>query len=192
MIIGFDLDDVLLSFQDTMRQYHNETYGTNYTREQDNTWNLWERWNCTPEESVKRVRDFFAHESHHAAPPLPGSVDAIRALKQNHEFCIITAKPESFKEKTEEWLEKHFPNMFDKLVFTNAFHGDGKKRKKSEVCNELGVQIYIEDAMHNAQDVADNGIPVFLMDSPWNQGELPSPLITRVFSWDEIVEKINK
>lgn len=37
------------------------------------------------------------------------------------------------------------------------------------------------------EDVANCGIPVLLFDAPWNQGEMKPP-ITRVHSWDEIVE----
>jgi uncharacterized protein len=193
MIIGFDLDDVLLNFQDTMRVYHNETYDTNHTLEEDcKVWNLWERWSCTPEESKQRVFDFYNHQSHYDAKPIVGSVDGISALKNDHTLHIITARPEQIKEKTFEWLDTYFPNVFEKVIFTNLFYGEGVKRKKSDVCKELGVEVFIEDAFHNAHDVANAGIPVLLLDQPWNQNhtDLP-PLVTRVHSWPEIVEKLN-
>jgi len=190
MIIGFDLDDILLDFQDTLRGYHNIQYGTNYKREDDNVWNLWERWSCTPEDSKQRVFDFYEHEMHLNALPIYGSMEGINTLKNNNELFVITARPESMKEKTLEWLNKHFPQAFQQVVFTNLFYGDGNKRNKSDVCKELGVEIFVEDALHNAYDVAEAGIPVLLLDAPWNQSEVKPP-ITRVYSWEEIVQKLN-
>ena len=191
MIIGFDLDDILLRFQDTMRMYHNETYGTNYTEEHDIIWNLWERWHCSPEESIKRLKDFFVHEYHYNAPPLPGSIEGIKSLKKNHKLFIVSAKPEELREKTLEWLDKHFPNMFEELIFTKPLY-DPQKQNKSEVCKTLGIEIFVEDALHNAYDVAKVGIPVLLLDMPWNRNQKDLPEgVTRVFSWPEIVQKIN-
>lgn len=191
MVIGFDLDDVLLSFQDTMRSYHNATYNTNYTEEHDTVWNLWERWNVTPEESVKRLQDFFVHKMHYDALPLPGSVAGIKKLKENHILYIISAKPESLREKTEEWIAKYFPNMFEKIIFTRLLF-DPEKQKKSEVCKKLGIEVFVDDAVHNTHDISEAGIPTLLLDMPWNRNhtKLP-PLVTRVFSWEEIVEKLN-
>ncbi|MBI4155789.1 MAG: hypothetical protein HY507_00980 [Candidatus Zambryskibacteria bacterium] len=190
MIIGFDLDDVLLNFQDTMRVYHNETYGTKDTLEDSRVWNLWERWNCTPEESVRRLKEFFEHPSHYNVVPLPGSVEAVQELKKNHTLVIVSAKPENLKQRTFEWLDKYFPNSFAKVIFTRP-HYDPNKRKKSEVCKELGIEVFIEDAPHNAEDVASAGIPVLLFDWPWNQVPLPER-VTRVFSWPEIIERLNQ
>src|SRR3984885_4276999 len=113
-IIGFDLDDILLEFDDPMREYHNVTYNTNLKREDSRIWNLWDRWDCTPEESVKRLQDFFAHEYHFNALPVSGSMRGIQTLKENNTLVIITAKPENLREKTLEWLDTHFPNMFEK------------------------------------------------------------------------------
>ena len=190
MIIGFDLDDILLNFQDTLRGYHNIQYGTNLKREDDKVWNLWERWGCTPEDSKQRVFDFYEHEMHLNALPMPGSVEGINILKKNHQLFVITARPESIKGKTLKWLDKYFPQVFQQGVFTNLFYGDGNKRKKSEVCKELGIEIFVEDAMHNAEDLAEAGIPILLLDAPWNQSEVKPP-ITRVYSWDEIMERLN-
>jgi uncharacterized HAD superfamily protein len=65
-----------------------------------------------------------------------------------------------------------------------------KKRLKSAMCKELGIQVMIDDHMSVAKDCAEAGIRVLLFDQPWNQGELPMGA-ERVHSWDEIVKKLS-
>lgn len=189
-IIGFDLDDIILDFNNSLRGYYNEMYQTDYKREHMTSFYLDKVWGLPQNEMADRIRRFYNHEVHWATPPVPGAVESIKKLSGDHKLIVITAKPETIRQKTEEWLSRHFSNVFESLHFTNHFIGDAAKRKKSEVCLELGVEVFVEDALHNAVDVAGAGIPVLLLDAPWNQGEIPSG-VTRVFSWDEIVEKLN-
>ena len=87
-------------------------------------------------------------------------------------------------------INKHFPDLFKEIYFINYFHGAGKKRTKSEVCKELGIEIFIDDSLYHANDISSIGTPVLLLNTPWNQGEVKPP-ITRVYSWKEIVEKLS-
>ncbi|MDO8729199.1 MAG: HAD hydrolase-like protein [bacterium] len=187
MTVGFDLDDVLLNFNDVLLQYYNTIYGTKHERKHRQSYELSEMWNCTREDAIQRMSDFYSSSAHWNAPPVDGAVERIRKLKQHHNLFVITAKPEELKDRTSEWLDKHFPQMFDGVHFTNHYQGDGPKRSKGEVCKELGIEIFVDDFLHNVEDVANLGIPALLFDAPWNQGEVKPP-ITRVYSWDEIVE----
>ena len=186
MTIGFDLDDVLLDFRESLHRYHNYRFGTDYKRHQFRE-NLAEMWNCSMEEEIKRVFNFYQLPEHWNSLPVDGAVDGVKKLRQSHNIFVITAKPEELREKTLEWLDRHFPQMFDGIHFTNQYHGSGLKRAKGEICRELGVEVFVDDTLDNVTDVADFGIPALLLDAPWNQGEIKS-LVTRVYSWDEIVE----
>ena len=186
MIIGFDLDDVLLNFNDALHPYHNSRYGTSYQIENITSFDLAKLWGVSEEEKNKRVLDFYSSPEHWDAEPVAGAVKGIKNLKQYHNLSIITAKPEELKDKTLEWLNKHFPKMFDGIHFVNHY-GSGQRRGKGEVCNELAMEIFVDDSLDNVKDVANCGIPVLLFDAPWNQGEVKPP-ITRVHSWDEIVK----
>ncbi|PIP55788.1 MAG: hypothetical protein CO183_00770 [Candidatus Zambryskibacteria bacterium CG_4_9_14_3_um_filter_42_9] len=191
MNIGFDLDDVLLDFMNSLIPYHNNVFGTNNEREHFKNNDIASIWSCTKEEEIQRVFDFFASPEHLQASPIPGAVEGIRNLKEHHNLSVITARPEELKEKTIEWLEKHYANMFDGIYFTNQYHGSGPKRSKGEICHELGVNIFVDDILENAEDVVSFGIPVLLFDKPWNQAEVRSP-ITRVRSWEEIMKILSQ
>src|SRR3989339_79251 len=59
MLIGIDIDDVLLHFTPALIEYHNHTYKTSLTYDQFKSPNFWEVWGGTKEESRKKVDDFF-------------------------------------------------------------------------------------------------------------------------------------
>ncbi len=189
-IIGFDLDDVLLNFNDNLYLYHNNVYGTNYKRKYITSHNLSLIWQCTQKEATKKLDDFYYSQPHFDALPVEGAVEGVKALDKNHRLFIVTSRPKEIREMTLRWLDLHFPNMFNDVYFINHFQGTGKKRTKGEICRELGVQVFVDDVLEYAQTISDAGIPVLLYDTPWNQGETGS-LMTRVYSWPEIVSKLN-
>ena len=87
--------------------------------------------------------------------------------------------------------QKNIPGLLKGIHFTNQYHGkESEKRDKASICKELNVEIFIDDALHNAENIITAGVPVLLLDSPWNQTNTLHPLITRVHSWKEILEKL--
>jgi uncharacterized HAD superfamily protein len=190
-VVGFDLDDVLFNLMDPLCQWHNLTHGTSHGRHDYSTFDLHEVWQCEGVEARNRVWNFYQSEQYKQSFPVEGAIDALQEIKRDFSCVIVTARPESMEEETRAWLDVHFPGIFDEVCFANHFHGTGIKRSKSSVCLELGVSVFIEDAIHNAHDIAGAGIPVLLFDTPWNREEVP-PSIIRVSSWKEIIAQIRK
>ncbi len=191
MIIGFDLDDVLLNFHDSLREYCNVQYNRNHARSEVKSYFIEDTFGLSREEGFKAVTDFYTHPAHREIPPMIGAIEGINTLKENHKLFIVTARPETTEENTLHLINKYFPNTFQEIHFTNHFYGSTIRRMKSELCKKLGIEIFIDDSLNNANDIAEFGIPVLLFDAPWNQGELKHPT-TRVYSWPEIVKKLNK
>lgn len=189
MRIGIDLDDVLLDFGNAFLEFHNARYSTSQKREDMNTFFMEKIWNITQEEVNQRIADFYLSEAHSKAGPVAGAIEAINILRKNHELFVVTAKPLSIKSVVDTWMLKYFPNVFKAIFFTRVDRADKNPRKKSDICKELQISVFIDDALHNAEDLAASNIRVFLLDCPWNQGELP-PLVKRVHKWGEIVEQI--
>src|SRR3989338_2914255 len=189
-IIGVDFDDVLMDFSPTLYTYHNMCAGTSFERKHAISFNLWEVWGGTPEQAKQRVLDFYETEIHWEAPPVEDSQFGIALLKKNHSLVIITSRPIEHESKVTSWLDRHFPNLFDHVFFTNLFHGENKKILKSEACKSLNVDVFIDDHIENTLDVAENGTDAFLFDSPWNQNFPKHPKITRVHGWKDIVSRL--
>ncbi|XP_039012227.1 uncharacterized protein LOC120141419 [Hibiscus syriacus] len=61
-------------------------------------------------------------------------------------FCslsVVTSRQNVIKDHTIEWLEKHYPGLFQEIHFGNHFALDRKSRPKSEICRSLGAKIHI-------------------------------------------------
>lgn len=190
--IGIDLDDVLLDFNGAICTYHNERYTPTYSRDSIRSFYLEHTWDCTREEAYRRILEFYQTPEHREAPPVSGAQEALKKLSKTYGLLVVTAKPQYLEAMTRHWCQVHFPNVFQEICFTNLFGGKAGhvQRSKGEVCRELGVDIFIEDAPHHALDTAQSGIPVLLYDVPWNQDMATHPNITRVYSWEEIVTKL--
>tara|TARA_Y100000310_G_scaffold209958_1_gene210571 strand:- start:1331 stop:1912 length:582 start_codon:yes stop_codon:yes gene_type:complete len=191
MIIGLDVDDVLASFVSALLVYHNDEYGTNLSVSDIKSYNLGEAWGGTKEESIKKVYDFYRSPYFRDIQPVEGSKEGIELLSRKHELVTITSRPNEIYNETIEWLNLHFPEKILEHYFTNEWHKSGNNnRSKSDVCLELGIDVIIEDCLAYAKDCASNGIKVILLDRPWNKSNGLPDKVTRVESWDRILENI--
>ena len=191
MIIGFDLDDVLLNFHDSLREFCNIQYNRNHRREEVVSYFIEDTFGFSREEGGRMVFGFYNDSCHQDIPPIEGALDGIARLKENHSLVIVTARPESTEEKTKQLISRYFPDTFREVHFTNHFFGSTNRRLKSELCRQLGIEIFIDDSINNARDIAEIGVPVLLLDAPWNRNQDLPPGVTRVYSWEEIIEKID-
>lgn len=188
-IIGVDFDDVIVATNRAVALWHNRVYGTSYEVKDVRSWELSEVWQCTREEAYDRINGFFVSEEHSATESVCSAVQSLMSLCGSNELHIITARTTAFLDIHLELAGQHVPFLLDRFNFINTVTDAGLvKRKKSEVCLSLGVEVFIEDHLDYAYDVASVGVPVLLFDNPWNQTDDLPPNVERVYSWNEIVE----
>lgn len=193
MKIGIDLDSVLADLMDPLIRFHNERYNKKHTIKDHVTYNLTEVWGVSSEEVLHRIYEFYESPYMDEVLPMSGSVEGVNKLQIVHDLHVITARPYDIEKKTVDWLDRYFPGKFKSIYHTNWVSSTRyKKRNKSELCVEYGVECMIEDHLDFATDIADENIEVLLLDSPWNQSNMLPDKIHRVFTWEEIVEKIHK
>ena len=192
MRIGCDFDEVLAGFIKELAKYHNDTYGTSLTRDKFHTHNFWEVWGGTREEAIEKVDAFRKTAYFENIKPIPGSVEGVEKLRAGNELIVITGRQDYLAEATYKWLDEFFPKKVSEVHFTSSFHPNKDKRKKHQVCYDLGIDIFIEDALDWASECAANCTLVILLDAPWNQSEKLPKNVLRAFSWDEIVDKVSK
>lgn len=189
-VIAVDFDDVLMNFNAGFLASHNNLYNTVLTYENLIDYDNWERiYGCDKETMVKRAIDFYHSPEHMMVSPIEGAVEAISRLSKSHSLQIVTSRPGSVRERTLAWLDMHFPKLFHDFHFTNIYAGDtgAQPKTKSEVCQEIGAVVLIDDALRHATEVAKSGIPALLPDRPWNRTHTPTG-VTRVKTWDDILK----
>ena len=191
MLIATDLDEILASYLSSFFEFHNKKYHTSLTKNDLKYKNLLEICGKTEEELIEKLYCFFKTPYFKNIEPIPGAIEGINVLKENHDLIIVTARQKEISKPTTRWVEKYFPNTFSDIIFTNGNSKNGKMKTKAEVCCNLEVNTLIEDRIEYAIDCSYNGNKVILLDYPWNQGHIPKK-ITRVNSWNEIIETINQ
>jgi uncharacterized HAD superfamily protein len=189
MKIGIDFDDCLIDYFPALIKKLNESFETSFTRKDMHSFDLEKVWNVDRDVMLEKISEFYSREHDESIMPVFGALEAINKLKEKNELVIITGRPDSTNDFVKKWIEKHFPDSFNKIIHTNQFFG--VHREKSKVAKEEGIEIFIDDNLENVLSVSKEGIVCFLMDTPWNQGEIPLA-VERVKSWNEIVMKISK
>ena len=81
-IIAVDLDEVLSNTLVSVIEFHNHTYGTSLKLSDFETYNYWETWGGTKEESIERIRIFYGSPFYDKCSPLPFSFDVCRVRKK--------------------------------------------------------------------------------------------------------------
>jgi len=110
----------------------------------------------------------------------------IRKLKEDgNKIYLITARMKSkefdiYKE-TEKWLKEN-DVYYDELIVDVT--------DKNQVVKSKNIDVFIDDSFENCISVAKDGTKTFIINTKVNQG-LEDDNISRVYSWNEIYEKIN-
>ena len=185
--IGVDIDEVLLDLVTPLTEFHNERYGTTFSRKDFKTYNLGDTWLCSKEEAYGKIYEFFHSPYFEQIKPFRKSQKVVDFLSKNNELIIITSRPDYIQNKTEKWIERNYPNNFSRMHFTHEWSKNGNTRKK-DICLSEGVNVLIEDNLDKALGCASTSIDVLLFDCPWNQKQDLPKEITRIYNWGEILD----
>jgi len=191
MLIALDIDEVLSDTLDMVNDFYNRKHGTSFKLEDFKTYEWKDVWGCELKDSID---EWYAFMSEHGEniKVSAGAIEGVKKLSEKHELVAVTSRAEDFEEVTKKWLEKNFSGAIKEVYFVNHYNKNGGKQlKKSFFLKKIGADFFVEDHLDYAADCASVGIPVLLLDKPWNQGDL-SEKIERVFSWNEIVEKVTR
>lgn len=189
MKIAIDLDDVIADTTPNLHRFHNEMFGTNFSIDNQQIYNLAKVWNIEQEECTRRFLLWYSSDYFPKLKPVSGVAKALAELSKHHDLVIVTSRLEVVEEKTKEWLEKYLPDVKLDIHFANHYFGTNS-HKKSDHCQRLGIDLLIEDCLDYATECAEKNIEVLLYDWPWNQTKKLPKNVTRVKSWDEIVKVI--
>lgn len=191
-IIGIDCDDTLSETLDQVLKH--PRFVKNGIRKDDLThsYELYENpklsqvW-IDKEWAIKVYYDFFLSDDYWNIQPVAWALEKLQELKSQWHTCIlVTGRAAAIHEKTKQWVQQHFPGIFDSFLFSN--HNIENEIPKSELCKQMGVEVMIEDNQDFVSDVSQHGIPCFLLDKPRNQRCIyeKDSWVIKVKSWEGI------
>lgn len=117
---------------------------------------------------------------------MPNAVRVINSLKkQGHEIYFITARLLNIENCDTEAITKETLKdiNYDKLVIQAS--------DKLKYCQELGIDLFIEDSYETCKELEENNIKTLLMTTKMNEAIIDEK-IERVNDWSEIAEKLLK
>lgn len=132
-------------------------------------------------EERDRVLNQHAVDIHWHSTPYPHALEVLGQLYQNHKISFITARPMFCKDITIQWLNQHHIGYHD-LIFTED---------KLAKCQELNVDLLIDDAPHYAEEFVLCNKPYVLYDQPYNR-HVEHELILRARSWMEVQQHVER
>jgi uncharacterized HAD superfamily protein len=186
--IAVDCDDVITPTASLITDSYNKTYGTSVALK--DFYGDFKAWG-TPDEAtaIARIDAYLMSEEYQQSEPFAEAIDVLRQLAAKHELHMVTGRGDFLGEATHAMLDKYFPDIFSSVEFTHFF-GDNP-RPKSDVCQQLNIDVLIDDHPHHASIVAACGIRVLLFgDYPWNaDADVASP-IERARDWHEVAQKL--
>jgi len=187
MKIAIDIDDTLFQTHDLFLKYCNENgYNTNEFIENDKFKDY--------KVFMKVWYEFVKSKEHLEIPPIEDSIKIVNQLAKDNELYIITARDDSIRKETLELLEKYYDlTIFKKII--NLNYTDEKIDQKFEVCKLYNIKLIVDDNLQTIIDCANNNIISLLMDYKkqytWNKTETLPKNATKVYSWENINNKIN-
>ncbi|XP_042050944.1 uncharacterized protein LOC121796225 [Salvia splendens] len=198
-MIAVDVDEVLGNFVSTLNRFIGDRYALNLPLSDYHVHEYFKIWNCSRNEADHRVHEFFKTPYFKTEiNPIPGAHEALEKLSKIYNLSVVTSRQNVIKDHTIEWIEKHYPGIFQEIHFGNHFALDGKSRPKSDICKSLGAKVLIDDNPSYAIDCAAAGIKVLLFDYensyPWCKTEHAAhqhTLVTKVHSWEEVEQQLS-
>lgn len=194
MKIAIDLDDTLVNFAEQLVKFHNFEFNTEYSFDDFHTYVFWEVWGGDSESNKDEVYRYYKSEYFNKITPLPGAFEAISKLSEDNELFIITARHQDISELTKKQVHSIFPGKFSEVYFANNHllksEANSRTKSKAVICDELGIDVLIEDSPENANESVSDTRKVFLFNRPWNINRKTDGRIVRVDSWKEIMDNM--
>ena len=190
--VAIELDEVLFPFIRPMVKHFNKTIPKEVNScRQRNVYK--ELLNVDESMCRKMIRDYSESEKFPMIQPMIGSQPILRLLRHRFDkIYIVSERPQYMREITEEWVNFHYPGIFDDIIFTNNYM-NYRELEKYDVCKGLNLDTLIDDdeidcagCLHGGMNVihfaGDNG-KVY----PWSRYDQWS-----VLSWGDLYGRIDK
>jgi uncharacterized HAD superfamily protein len=190
MRIGVDLDEVLCEFLRGLIEFHNLEFGSDLVFDDFFSFEFDKVWGGSFDDMILKIKKYHESDYFLNAAVVPGAINAIKNLSQEHDLFVITARWNSVKSETLSWLDKHFNELFKDVYFVNRWSIGGEELSKGDICDNLNIDLFIDDYAPYAIDSLRGSRRVILFNRPWNKNVVLPENIIRVNSWDECLRVI--
>jgi hypothetical protein len=141
----------------------------------------------------KMLKEYSETEKFDMTQPLIGSQPILRLLKPRFEKIYIVAdRPQYMREQTEEWVNFHFPGIFNDIIFANNYL-NCRELEKYDICKGLNLDTLIDDDELDCAVCFHGGMNVIHFAGehgkvyPWSRYDECS-----VLGWNELYRRVDE
>lgn len=178
-MIGFDMDGVICDLMTPVRQKILDRYGYDVDAS-ERTFKV-----QVPGVEDKDIWQIFgeAIRSGEAEPypEAPAVLDELYRMYREPIF-ILTARQGRHALSTLEWFDKYIPCPVDVRMVDSA--------KEKWLNMPRHITHFVEDRLRTANDIANRGKDVFLVNRLWNTGRETNPYVTRVDNLSAVLDRV--
>lgn len=192
--IAVDIDDVLADNAAGFVAFSNSKWGTRLSVDDyDEHWA--KLWRVDHEETARRADLFHVSGVVKKYQKNTDALDVLLNLHKSFRLVIITSRRLSLKEDTYEWINLHFPNIFEEIHFAGIWDviDEGSVHAtKADIALEIGADYLIDDQIKHCSAAASVGIESILFgDYTWNYTDTLPKGVYRAASWQKVEDYFN-
>lgn len=185
LIVGLDVDDVLLDLVPRWLHEYNEAYDDNL---QKHDVTAWEFWKFVKPECGKRIYKLLHPTMYDWVEPVPGAAEFVQAIRdRGHTPRYITAcgDPKNLG------LHRAFATAKWQALIQHGIAQDGELLLPGKDKSRAPVDMLVDDRVHNCTEFR-NGMGI-LFAQPWNQwySEDEHPHVERADNFTEALALID-
>lgn len=179
MKIGIDIDGVIADFVTSFRAIIKEKFDLEFGYEDIREHDLYKVLGIGEQEAVELIISTFDYNLN----TQPDAIESIRKLSKDHEIVLITARPKEVEDITKKWL-KEKGIEYNKLIIVT----EGNKH----LTEKEGFDVIIDDHLKEIIRWTQKVPLVLVYNHPWNKSLNIKNNFERVYSWEDILEKLDK
>jgi len=151
------------------------------------------RWECSRTRCVpligindyeRMIAVVYERDSTLRAQPVPGALDAIRALAASDQVYIVTARPQRRIAFAREWLSAHGILLHIAGIETSV------GSSKGEICRRIGAEALVDDDERHLQHEDIVGVRRILLHHGCPPGALSIPGVSFCTTWSQVMERL--
>ncbi|MDX6726723.1 MAG: uncharacterized protein QOK49_1528 [Baekduia sp.] len=178
MRIAIDIDSTLHHYWDVLSDAARRRFGIELPYEEQFDWGI---TRLRPEQLKCCVNETHCEAAILAGRPYPGAVEAVNAWSEAGHFIHITSHRDiAAHAATEQWL-RDIGLRFDELYCSYD---------KVTRCEEIGIDLLIDDSPGNLEAALDRGIAGATLLHPWNQDVCETEDVVCARDWPELAAKL--
>ena len=194
--IYVDMDDVLCRTAKKLLAIVEREFGKRLIYEQLYTFDVCQACGLQPREVTEFYRIINQPDELLSLEPMEGAIPGLQQwIRAGYEIAIVTGRPPTTYESSIECLSRQ-QVPYHSFTVVDKYGRFETQNTSGITLAELADQKFcwaVEDSLPMAKYLADQmGIPVALLDHPWNRAEIEHPGIKRYNQWHELAQALPK